>query len=137
MAVKIKWYGPTAKKEVDILTGKILGVVADAVLAQAQDNIEQNDQVDTGFMLDSGYVIAPYANTHGNRRPDGTYTSSKTGYNVARSAEPQPPSRDRKAAVVGFSADYTIYPELSRSFLWRALGEIDAEAEIARMVRGL
>lgn len=137
MPVRLKWYGPMVKKEVDILTGKLLGAVADAVLAQAQDNIEQNDQVDTGFMLDSGYVIAPYINTHGNRRPDGTYTRSKTGYNVARSAEPQPPRRDKKTALVGFSADYTIYPELARSFLWRALGEIDAEAEMARLVRGL
>ena len=89
-----------------------------AIEGQAKVNIVENDQVDTGFMVNSGYFKMRGFSSFGSTSPTGKYAGERGGGERKRAPEAGLPSG--KDALVGFAAIYAIYQEERRSFLYRA-----------------
>lgn len=92
----------------------------------AKENIIDNDQVDTGFMLNSIYVASrddsgyneAFSSAHGND------ISSRTGYKIDHSDDmaPEVDPREQDAdAVVAVGAEYAIYQESQNAFFSPAI----------------
>lgn len=100
---------------------KSMVAIALQIEARAKVNIVANDQVDTGFMLNSVFTVSP----------------EMSGYEAARSAAfaknldgemGPPPDLGNFDAAVGVGAAYAIYQELRASFLAKAVIEVSKEA---------
>lgn len=105
---KIKWYPDEVKKAA--LEAVNLEGVAFRVEETAKANIVRNDQVDTGFMLNSTYVVLPDRST----------------YSGGEGIGPKPDVKANQAAVV-VGANYAIYQEIQQSFLFSALNQVTGE----------
>jgi hypothetical protein len=115
----------------------VLDALAFEIQNEAERNIEDNHQIDTGFLHDTGYIITPLHDTFGAVPSGGQYVSSKTGVSVWRLSRAKPPAPQRKkSAIVGFAADYALYPELQNSYLYRAIDSINTDEIIRRVVSG-
>lgn len=125
---RVNWYENNVRVVVDDATGDVLNQLAFQVLGQAQVNITQNGQVDTGFLRNSGYVVSEKSNTFGDTDPSGEYQSRKTGDSVQRNRVDQARTPDDNGVVAGFAADYAIYQEMANSFLFTALEQVAAQA---------
>ena len=99
---------------------------------RAKVNIQTNGQIDTGFMLNSIYTVTPKSSGYGAALSQArSKTRSKTGQQVkkddamapARSLE----GKDVRAAVI-CGANYAIFQEQSRSFLFAAAETVAREA---------
>lgn len=102
--------------------------LAHLIEGKAKVNIQQNGQIDTGFMLNSVYGFARSESGYGTARAaaESRTVSAKTGRVVKAegrmASEPAFPGDDALAGVhVG--ANYAIYQELRKSFLFRAAEE--------------
>ena len=90
---------------------------------RTKDNIVSNDQIDTGFMLNSTYVVSSKFDTFvGGTRPGG-----RSGSTAGMGPKVTVPDDDTYAIVVG--AEYAIYQEQSQSFLYKALTQAAAEVQ--------
>ena len=124
-----KWYFNEVKRAFQPQIDKLLDDKAQNIVEHGQDNIQANDQIDTGFMRDSGYVVSAERNTHDSVGLNEVRLSSRNGQYVKRSrAEAPPPSRGDDV-IAGFAADYTIDQELRNSFLWRGVEQVAAEGD--------
>ncbi|MCB8942544.1 MAG: hypothetical protein H6658_02090 [Ardenticatenaceae bacterium] len=106
---------------------KGLAAVAARIEGQAKINIVANDQVDTAFMLNSVYHIGVKGSSYGQANSSGQYTN-KEGQQVKRQMAPEaqlPPGYD---ALVAVGANYAIFQEMMKSFLYKALVDVAAEA---------
>lgn len=121
---KLNWY----KEKVMVAANKAIDVKAIAlqVEAHAKQNIVDNDQVDTGFMLNSVYSVFPGGDTFGQTDPSGSYPD-KNGTGVDRNIIPPSPLPSRAKAAVVVGADYAIYQEIENSFLYKALEQTAGE----------
>lgn len=105
----VKWYGDEVKRL--ILNQAMPEMIAAAALlveGQTKVNINQNGQVDTGFMVNSVYAVGPGVNTYGPAAIAGKLANG--------AAVPTP-----AGAVVGVAAEYAIYQEERLPFLYPAL----------------
>lgn len=105
----LKWYGDEVKRL--ILNQAMPEMIAAAALlveGQTKVNINQNGQVDTGFMVNSVYAVGPGVNTYGPAAVPGKLANG--------AAVPTP-----AGAVVGVAAEYAIYQEERLPFLYPAL----------------
>ena len=105
--MSVKWYGARLQKMLDGAEDRILRKAAMQCVAHAKVNIVQNDQVDTGFMLNSGYMATEREDTYGQIRGDGDKAPKRTA--------------GKHRAIAAFAANYAIYQEASRSFLYKSL----------------
>lgn len=98
-------------------TRQVLDQYALQTAARTKLNIQQNGQIDTGFMLNSVAAITS-SGIQGEQDPSGVY-ENKAGEQVLRILAIRPELGDAQAAVwVG--AEYAIWQELRRSFLYAA-----------------
>lgn len=98
---------------------RLLRTVAFQMQAHAMTNIRTNNQIDTGFMVNSGFVALDGGeSTYGQGMPAGTYTDREGHATERRHAPARHPPRE--GAVVGFSAEYAYWQERRRSFLMKA-----------------
>lgn len=123
---KVNWYENDVRLVVDDASDELVDKLAFQVLGQAGINIQQNGQIDTGFMLNSGYVISERSDTFGDTDPSGSYESSKTGQTVQRERVDAPRPADG-GAVVGFAADYAAHQEMKNSYLYTAVEQVAAQ----------
>lgn len=124
MADALKWYDRELKHLIDAATDILVDEVAHEILEKAEDNIRANSQIDTGFLLQTGYVESAISSTYHDTPPYGEWVSPRTGQLVFREAGTVPPGREGQDAIVGFAATYAIYPELDMSYLWLAVEEV-------------
>lgn len=118
--------------QVNNATDRSMKEVAFGIEAGTKAKIQANGQIDTGFMMNSTYtIVRSQGSSYGQAWGSGKYRSRKTGQTVQRNLASQRslPSSDVAAAIV-VGADYAIYQEQRRSFLYAA-----AEA-IVRSVGG-
>jgi hypothetical protein len=117
-------------------TEEVLKALAFRITERAQLNIRSNDQVDTGFMVNSIYPVWKDGSDYGQAKASAeSHThSSKTGREVDHSGDMAPPEilpASASAAVV-VGANYAIYQENINPFFYpaaqRAAAEFDAEA---------
>lgn len=111
---EITWNGEEVKKLIIDITTEAMTQFALAVESQAKQNVVANDQVDTGFMLNSIWSRSPNHSTYAAiSPPDG----------VVRDLAQEEELGD-SLAIVGAAALYAIYQESKKPFIWSALTTI-------------
>jgi hypothetical protein len=76
--------------------------------------------IDTGFMLNSVYVVLPGSDTYSSTDPSGEY-ANREGLPVQRSLAPRISLPGDAAALVAVGAEYTIYLEAEHAFVQDAV----------------
>ena len=120
----------TYLKEIKLIAknanAQALQALALQIEGQTKVNIVENDQVDTGFMLNSVYSVGPNGSTYGDTDASGTTLSPINGY-VERNIAPEVKVDDGGAAVA-VGAEYAVYQEAKQSFLLRAAETVAQQA---------
>lgn len=128
----VKLYLDHVRIEVKDATEEVLKALAMRVVERAQLNIRENDQIDTGFMVNSGYAIWKDGSTYGQTEKSGEF-SGANGQSVRREIAPEESLPGDAAAGVVFGANYAIYQEAAKPFLYpgaeAAAKEFEGEAE--------
>jgi hypothetical protein len=117
---EIDWFGEEVKLEIEGATNESLRATAFFIESEARQNIQRNNQIDTSFMINSGYVRTGQESTYGATDQTGRYTN-KTGDSVERRLAPQIQLGKKDVALVAFGANYALWQELIQPFLFPAL----------------
>jgi hypothetical protein len=134
--VEVKLYLDHVRSVVEGATDEVLKKLAFRTLEGAQLNIRENNQIDTGFMVNSGYVVFQDGSTYDQARGGAeTRTTDREGRHVDHSGDMGPEEQlpsDAAAGVV-FGANYAIYQEAANPYLYpaaeKAAAEFGGEAE--------
>ncbi len=129
---KVTTYLRHVMVRVEGATDAVLHAVALQIEGTTKRNIIKNNQVDTGFMVNSAYVETQQGSTYGQTWKDGSYSAKKSGgiKEVEKAPRLQLPNLFSAAAVI-VGANYAIFQEMKKSFL-RVAG-----AEVAGQVKGI
>ena len=137
----VKWYLDHVEVEVDKATEEVVKQLAFRIVERARLNIRSNDQVDTGFLINSIYAIWKAGSGYGDAAAAaaGHTLSSKGGGNVDHSKDMAPVEQlpaDASAGVV-VGAVYAIFQEVINAFLYgggrvRRPGDADLQGSFAR-----
>jgi hypothetical protein len=111
----------------------LLGALAQQVVGQAKVNIQANDQIDTGFLINSGYAVSEEGSTYSDTYSDGEYTGQKSGQTSEHAKEPEVLPAEGEA-IAAFGANYAIHQEVRNSFLYRALEQVGESEAVGRIV---
>jgi hypothetical protein len=117
---KVNWQ---TEKVIAILGEKaklILKELAIETADVAALNIEANKQVDTGFLMNSAYAIWPGGDNHAKAEAAATGLANRPF-----AANPGLP--DDQTAAVHVAAEYAVYQEMRKPFLFPALMKKVAE----------
>jgi len=134
--VEVKLYLDHLQVVVEEATEKVLKQLGFRITERAQLNIRTNDQIDTGFMVNSIYPVWKDGSGYGQARAEaeGQTMSKRTGKQVDQSENMAPEEslvEDAVAAVV-VGANYAIFQEAANPFLYpaaeAAAGEFGGEA---------
>ena len=106
------------------LVDDMITALAFQVEGQAKINVRENGQIDTGFMLNSIYTVAPEGNTYRQAWQTGDY-KGQAGDTEHRELGEQMPAK-LNAALVVVGAEYGLFQETRNSFLYRALSQVAA-----------
>lgn len=126
----VRWYGKDVLLKIQGATAEGLAAIGFAVEAQAKVNVERNDQIDTGFLLNSIYTVTPATSTFGNTQRGGRLASRARGGMVERRKFPERRALDDTVQVV-VGAEYGLTLELKRSYLLKALNSVATEGNFA------
>lgn len=107
-----KLYLDKVKVTINHATQKVLNAVAFQIEGLAKINIQQNGQIQTGFMLNSVYAVTPQASGFAQAR--AAAGALRPGVQLG-----EPPTIEEGAAVV-VGASYAIYQEVKKPFLFPA-----------------
>jgi hypothetical protein len=129
--VDVKLYLDHVKVVVADATEKVLKQLAYRIVERAQINIRGNDQIDTGFMVNSIYPVFEGGSgySEASSAAESQTHSRKTGRTVDHAGDMAPPeqlTKDADAAVV-VGANYAIYQEAANPFLYPAAETAAAE----------
>lgn len=117
---RMKSYRPQVMIKIKNITEKELEAFAFQVEAQTKVNIQQNGQIDTGFMLNSVYTRTKSGeSTYNDTETSGLYIS-KDLRDVEREIAPEREIPGKATAIVAVGAAYAIYQEQQQSFLFAA-----------------
>lgn len=105
------------KLKVKDATDEALHAIAFQVEGTAKRNITVNDQIDTGFMLNSGYTQSKHGSTFAETWNAGDDRKSQ-----------QLPAPER-GALVHWSALYSIFQEMMQPFLRTAADEVAGQVK--------
>ena len=122
--MSVQFFTATVLRQSQAWADEMVTRAAFQVEGQAKINVQVNGQIDTGFMLNSIYPVAPGKSTYDAVRPTGDYKSAKTGATERREigdAMDNPPHR----ALVVCGAEYGAIQEMRNSFLYRALNMVE------------
>lgn len=134
--VEIKLYLEHVQVVVEKATAEVLKKLAFRIVEGAQLNIRANDQIDTGFMVNSIYPVWGDGSGYSEARSAAeSMTTGHDGRKVDHANDMAPDAQlpgDAAAGVV-VGANYAIYQEAANPFLWpageRAAAEFGGEAE--------
>ena len=124
----VKMYVDHVLVKVAAVSDKALEAIALQIEGQTKVNIQKNGQIDTGFMLNSTYVVTKGGSTFSNANQSGTYTNQE-GRTVKRQIVPQQTLPGNAAAAVAVGAQYAIYQEEKKPFLYPAAETVAAQAK--------
>lgn len=125
---KVDWYAEQVLLRVDNATDELLDQVALQVAGQARINIRDNGQIDTGFMVNSVYTVTRKGSGYPQALAEAlTQTwSKKQQKHVDHSGDMGPeiglPENTKAGVAVG--AEYAIYQEIKKSYLYKALEQV-------------
>ena len=129
---KVNWYGEDVKLLIKDAKAEIVESIAFLMEGQIKANIAANNQIDTGFMFNSPYVVLPNDDTYAQAR------AAAKAKNPNGELAPQVSLPDDADAAVVVGANYSIYQEIKNSFIFRAVEQIAGrrtDAEIKRVAR--
>ena len=121
----LNWYANDVILKLEDVTQRGLEAVADRIDGLAKINIVDNDQVDTGFMVNSVYFVTEKESTY---LDDSGTQVNREGNFVEREMAPEADLPKDYAALVCVGANYAIYQEMSNPFLYPALVQAASEA---------
>lgn len=130
--VKINWYEDKVRLVIDRAAAGTMANAALRIEERTKVNITEAPGaggaglVDTGFMLNSTYVVIPSGSTYGQANSSGSY-QDRAGREVQRNLAPQRPLTGRASALIAVGADYAIYQEIGHAFLYKAIQEAARE----------
>lgn len=124
---EVNWYGEEIKLIVKGATRKILDELALVGEGLAKINIAANNQIDTGFMLNSVYSVG--SNGVNNEPAEEQIMRDKTGEWVLRQRGNVVSSVPDDEAVIACAASYAIYQEMRQSFLYAALEKLQSDGQ--------
>jgi len=108
---EVKMYLDHVKVVVRGATHEALVAIAHQIEAETKVKIQENEQIDTGFMLNSTYVATNEGSGYGQAR-----AAAQARNPDAKMAPEHRLSEDAVAVVVG--AEYAIWQEARKSFLY-------------------
>lgn len=126
---RLTWNKAQVMLTVEKATAASIDTMALRVESEAKQNIVSNNQVDTGFMLNTVYRVSELGNSYPATKPDGTYSwhppkhDGRSG-DAERRKVPQADLPGEFLALVACGAEYAIYQELKQSFLYLALVQV-------------
>lgn len=124
MSGEVNWYADA----VYIALDKAEDALAEQVLILLDEEVKlainRNDQIDTGFMINSAYWRTRNRSTYGGTWETGRY-KDREGDPVARGRAPEA-ELGGALGVFGVAAEYAIFQELLQPFLWPALQRVAA-----------
>ncbi len=133
---EVRWYRDHVKVLVKDATEEVLKQLGFRIVERAQLNIRDNDQIDTGFMVNSLYVIWGDGSGYGAAKQAAEQqTTGRDGRRVDHSEDmaPERALEGSAAAGVVVGANYAIYQEARIPFLYpageTAAREFGGEAE--------
>ncbi len=124
--VRVNWYAEDVLATADGATYEALLALAFQIEGEAKVNIVGNDQVDTGFMLNSAYIVGDGINTFQSH--SAVLTSKKRAQKGLHETVNGPPPVMDGEILAGFAADYAIYQESERPFLYPAAQKVISQA---------
>jgi len=123
----------------DITNEKAVPMLAMRVQERAQLNIRSNDQIDTGFMVNSIYTVLPDKSDYNEvRNAAEAMTRSTRDWRLVDQSDSMAPEvrleRNMSAGVV-VGANYAIYQEVQNAFMAPAAEAAGAEmgAQVAKI----
>lgn len=123
---QVDWFEEDVFLYVEGQTARALEALAAHIDGLTKINIVQNDQVDTGFMLNSVYFATRNGSTYAD---DSGVQVNRAGNFVERHMAPEAPLPPAYDALVCVGANYAIFQEQQQPFLYPALLQAAAEAE--------
>lgn len=117
---KVDWYGDEVALVLENATKRGLEALAAVIDGDTKINIVENDQVDTGFMVNSVYHAGESNSTYAEASKTGDY-ANREGDMVARELAPEAPLPASAGALICVGARYAIYQEMQQPFLYPAL----------------
>lgn len=127
------WYDKKVSLVIERKTGQSLTNVALRIEERTKVNINQapgasgQGLIDTGFLLNSTYVVSPNTNTYDQTNQTGQYRN-KAGEDVQRTLAPRQKLKPGFAMVlVAVGADYAVYQEIEHNLFYRAIEETSKE----------
>ena len=124
-AGEVNWFEEDVILKLDNITRRGLEAVAARIDALTKLNIVANDQVDTGFMVNSVYFVSRDQSTY---LDDSGVQVNREGNFVERQMAPEAPLPTEYTALVCVGANYAIFQELDNAFLYPALVQAAGEA---------
>lgn len=122
---EVNWYSEQVILKLDDVTRRGLEAVAARIDALTKININQNNQIDTGFMANSVYFATKDDSTY---LDDSGVQINREGNFVEREMAPEATLPPDQAALICVGANYAIYQEMQKPFLYPALVQAAAEA---------
>lgn len=133
---ELKWYRDHVKVTLQDATEAVLKALAYRITERTQLNIRDNDQIDTGFMVNSIYPVWKEGSEYNQARNEAEqHTTDRDGRTVDHSGDmaPEVGLESGAGAAVVVGANYAIYQEARQEFLYPAAQaaalEFGAEAE--------
>jgi hypothetical protein len=122
---KVNWYTEKVTAQFVGASLKVLSELAFIGEGKAKINITDNDQVDTGFMRASTYAVTPGKSSYtGNVAEAGLHAYEG---NALRSAAPAVALPDDHTCAVAVAAEYAIYQEMQKPFLFPVIESLAKE----------
>jgi hypothetical protein len=123
---KVTWHGAAVLAEAERAERDLLYRLALQGEAHAKVNIVNNDQVDTGFMLNSTYAVGPAGKESDYPAAQSAASAAAARAGAVRRMMPREQVPDHTAAICT-GAEYAIYQEARRTFLYKALEQLKAD----------
>jgi hypothetical protein len=137
---RTEWRGDDLILILEEVTAEALLSSALIVEGAAKQNIVKNDQIDTGFMVNSVYTVAPTQSNYDEAESEAMSKAGKFKDVTGRMLPPEPLPNEN-TALVAVGAEYGIFQELKNSFLFKALenesGTLGAELQKFAKKEGL
>jgi len=119
MEAKVNFYTQKVRLAINRATEHSLEAIAHRIVSRAQENITANDQIDTGFMRASVYMMSKNESGYDKCDPSGEYPNTG-GQTVRRKLAPELSLPGGVGALVAAGAEYAIYQEMRKPFLYKA-----------------
>ena len=125
----VTWYGDEILAEFDERAGISLHAIGLQIVGEAQRNITDNSQVDTGFMRLSGYVHSANGQSTYNETRSSGQLLNRGGSMVERDRAPERSPESDLETIVAFAAAYALFQELRNPFLYPAVESVARQVD--------